>query len=249
MKLESQAVLVTGAQQGIGRAIAIAFAEAGADVAINYYDDREAAEEVALVVRAAGREAVLIKGDVADCATHTALVAAAVQGLGRLDHLVNNAGIYPRASLLEMSSETWDRTLDTNLKASCFMAQAFGRYMIGAGRSGSIVNMASLAAQGWPNSSAYTSSKGGIIALTRTLAMELADHGVRVNCISPGVIDTAQPRGGYSEEQLAELVKGTLAKRMGTAAEVASVALFLASDASSFVNGQNIHVNGGVFMA
>ncbi len=249
MKIEGQAVLVTGAQQGIGRAVAIAFAEAGADVAINYFDDLDAAEEVAAAVRSAGRKAVLIQGDVADSSSHGAMVAAAVEGLGRLDHLVNNAGIYPRASLLDMSSDLWDRTLDTNLKASCFMAQAFARYMIEAKRPGSIVNMASLAAQGWPNSSAYTSSKGGIIALTRTLAMELADHKVRVNCISPGVIDTAQPRGGYSEEQLAELVKGTLAKRMGTAEEVASVALFLASDAASFVNGQNIHVNGGVFMA
>jgi NAD(P)-dependent dehydrogenase (short-subunit alcohol dehydrogenase family) len=249
MKLEGQAVLVTGAQQGIGRAVAISFAQAGADVAINYLDDRSAAEDVASAVQAAGRNAVVVQADVADVSSHGGMIAAAVEGLGRLDHLVNNAGIYPRASLLEMSPELWDRTLDTNLKASCFVAQAFARYMIDAGRPGSIVNMASLAAQGWPNSSAYTSSKGGIIALTRTLAMELADHGVRVNCISPGVIDTAQPRGGYSEEQLAELVKGTLAKRMGTAEEVASVALFLASDAASFVNGQNIHVNGGVFMA
>lgn len=249
MNMQGRKLLVTGGQQGIGAAVAIAFAEAGADVAINYLDDIEAAKGVAAKVEAAGRKAVLVQGDVADFDGHAAMVAAAAEGIGGLDTLVNNAGIYPRAPFLEMDQSVWDQTLDVNLKANCFLSQAFARHLVAAGTKGAIVGMASLAAQGWPNSAHYTASKGGIIALTRTMAMELADHGIRVNAISPGVIDTAQPRGGYSEEQLAELVKGTLARRMGQASEVASVAVFLASDAASFVNGQTIHVNGGAFMA
>lgn len=249
MDMQGRKLLVTGGQQGIGRAVAIAFAKAGADVAINYLDDFDAATAVADEVMKLGRKAVLLKADVGDLDGHAGLVAAAVEGLGGLDTLVNNAGVYPRAPFLEMPETVWDQTMTVNLKATAFLTQAFARQKVAAGGPGAVVSMSSLAAQGWPNSAHYAGSKGGIISLTRSMAMELAAYGIRVNAIAPGVIDTAQPRGGYSEEQLAELVKGTLAGRMGHASEVASVAVFLASDAASFVNGQTIHVNGGAFMA
>ena len=244
--LENRIAFVTGGAGGIGAATAIAFAAEGAKVAVA--DLKDPAETVATIT-AAGGEAYSIALDVTDQAAVEAAVDGGVAKWGRLDIAFNNAGVSLEDYTTPWESvELYDKVVAVNQRGVMLCMAAELRHMAKQG-SGSIVNMASLAAQGWPNSSAYTSSKGGIIALTRTLAMELADHKVRVNCISPGVIDTAQPRGGYSEEQLAELVKGTLAKRMGSAEEVASVALFLASDAASFVNGQNIHVNGGVFMA
>lgn len=249
MTLEGRKLLVTGAQQGIGAAVALAAAQAGADVALNYFDDAAAATALAEDIRALGRQAVLLQADVSDLAGHAGLIAAAAEGLGGLDLLVNNAGIYPRQAFLDLTEATWDATLAVNLKATCFLSQAFARRMRAAGETGgAIVSMASLAVQGWENSAHYAASKGGVVSLTRTMAIELAPLNIRVNAIAPGVIDTAQPRGGYSEDQLQAMVRSTLAGRMGTAAEVASVTVMLLSGAGSFMNGQTLHVNGGAFM-
>lgn len=249
MKLDGMKLLVTGAQQGIGKAVALAAAAAGADVALNYFDDAAAAQAVADEITAMGRKAVLVQGDVSDIAALPAMVTAAAAGLGGLNLLCNNAGIYPRAPFLDLTEAMWDATLTVNLKATAFLSQAFARHMKAAGEpKGAIVSMASLAVQGWENSAHYAASKGGIVSLTRDMAIELAPLSIRANAIAPGVIDTAQPRGGYSEEQLAVLVKGSLAGRMGTADEVASVTVMLLSDAAGFMNGQTLHVNGGAFM-
>ena len=199
MRLRGKIALVTGAQQGIGRGIALAFAREGADVAVNYLDDRAAAETVMREVHAAGRRAVLVQADVARPTDAQTMVAQVLSELGGLDVLVNNAGVYPRVPFLEMRETDWDLVLDVNLKGGFFCAQAAARAMVAAGRRGSIINMASQAIRGAVRGVHYSASKGGVVAMTRATALELAPHGIRVNAIAPGLTDTAQPRYGNNQ--------------------------------------------------
>jgi NAD(P)-dependent dehydrogenase (short-subunit alcohol dehydrogenase family) len=249
MLLSGKAALVTGAQQGIGAATAIAFAREGADVAINWLDDLAAAEAVANQVRALGRTAVLVHGDVSTVAGAQGIVAAALVGLGRLDILVNNAGIYPRAMFLDLTEATWDATHDVNLKGTAFCGQAAARAMIAAKTAGCIVNISSLSASGSVNGVHYAASKGGVISLTRGMALELTPHGIRVNAIAPGIVDTAQPRYGMTEQEIAEFGASSPVGRVGEPGEIASVAVFLASDMSSYMTGEVMQVNGGIYLA
>src|SRR5712664_2403216 len=219
MRLRGKIALVTGAQQGIGRGIALAFAREGADVAVNYLDDRAAAEKVLREVHAAGRRAVLVQADVARPTDAQTMVAQVLSELGGLDVLVNNAGVYPRVPFLEMRETDWDLVLDVNLKGGFFCAQAAARAMVAAGRRGSIINMASQAIRGAVRGVHYSASKGGVVAMTRAMALELAPYGIRVNAIAPGLTD-----------------------------DIASVAVFLASDDAGFMTGQTVHVNGGSYM-
>jgi 3-oxoacyl-[acyl-carrier protein] reductase len=247
--LSGKAALITGAQQGIGKAIAIAFAQAGADVAINYLDGTAQAEEVAAAVRAAGRKAVLVQGDVSATGTPAKLVEATVAAFGKIDIHVNNAGVFPRVPFLEMKESDWDFVHAINLKASCFCAQAAARAMIAAGTQGTIISMASSAIFGAsPRGVHYSASKGGIVSLTRAMALELASHKIRVNAIAPGLTDTAQPRYGHTEEDLAQRAAAMPLGRMGKPEDIANVAVFLASEKSSFMTGQTVHANGGIFM-
>jgi len=247
--LSGKAALITGAQQGIGKAIAIAFAQAGADVAINYLDGTAQAEEVAAAVRAAGRKAVLVQGDVSATGTPAKLVEATVAAFGKIDIHVNNAGVFPRVPFLEMKESDWDFVHAINLKASCFCAQAAARAMIAAGTQGIIISMASSAIfRASPRGVHYSASKGGIVSLTRAMALELAPQKIRVNAIAPGLTDTAQPRYGHTEEDLAQRAAAMPLGRMGRPADIANVAVFLASEKSSFMTGQTVHANGGIFM-
>ena len=249
MKLAGKRALVTGAQQGIGRAVALALAEAGADVAINWLDDRAAAEAVAGEVRAKGRKACLVQGSVGSFTEVARIVAEAHATLSGIDVLVNNAGVFPRSPFLELAEAEWDQVLGVNLKGSFLVAQAAARTMVKDGRKGAIVNLASSAVRGHPLCVHYSASKAGIIGMTRAIALALAPHGIRVNAIAPGITDTAQPRYQYSEAEMQEQSRLVPLGAMAKSSDIADIILFLASDASRFITGEVVHANGGLYMA
>ena len=251
MKLAGKVALVTGAQQGIGAAIALAFAGEGADVAINWLDDEKAAEAVAGGVRQYGRRAAPVRADMAKLSDIEAMVAETTRQLGPPDILVNNAGVYPRVKFLEMRESDWDHVLDINLKAGCFATIAAAKALLAAGRkSGSVINLSSQSVRGAVRGVHYSASKGGVVSMTRAMALELAPHNIRVNAIAPGTTDTAQPRYGNTDEELAEMARANipLGGKLLTPDQIARTAVFLASDDSSAITGQVLHVNGGSYM-
>ncbi|WP_207538309.1 SDR family NAD(P)-dependent oxidoreductase [Sabulicella rubraurantiaca] len=240
--------MVTGAQQGIGRAAALALAADGCDIAINWLDDEEAARALAGEIAALGRRSVLLRGDVSSVDECRCLVADTVSGLGRIDLLVNNAGIFPRVPFLEMTEAEWDRVTTVNLKGSVFCAQAAAQAMVEARTCGAIINLSSAALRGMPLGVHYAATKAGLVGATRSMALALAPHGIRVNAIAPGLTDTAQPRYGNTEEELAEMAKAIPLGRMGRPADIAELVVFLASDRAEWITGQTYHVNGGAYM-
>ena len=250
MKLAGRIALVTGAQQGIGAAIALAMAGEGADVAIAYLDDAAAAEAVAHAASAFGGRAEVLQADVSRLGDIEAMVATTIDRLGPPDILVNNAGIFPRVRLLEMRESDWDQVLDINLKAGCFATIAVARALIAAGRPGAVINLASSAIRGIVRGVHYSASKGGVVSMTRALALELAPHGIRVNAIAPGLTDTAQPRYGNTDAELIEMARQNipLGGKLLSPAQIAGSAVFLASEAASAITGQVLHVNGGSYM-
>lgn len=248
--LSGQAAIVTGSSTGIGRATAIMFAEAGADVAIHYGSNAAEAEETATAVRAKGRKAVLIAGDFSKPGEAARVVDEAAVALGgRVDILVNNAGsLLRRVPIEEMAASMWYELIELNLSSVFQATKAVLPYMKAGGR---IINVSSLAAHegGGLHSYAYAAVKGGVVSFTRGLAKELAGRGLRVNCISPGTIETPFQVKFGTPEKLDAIRRQLPAGRLGTSEDCANVLLFLASPLSSFLTGEDIQVNGGQYFA
>jgi NAD(P)-dependent dehydrogenase (short-subunit alcohol dehydrogenase family) len=177
------------------------------------------------------------------------MVATIVKELGVPDVVINNAGVFPRVAFLDMQDSDWDLVLNVNLKGSFLAAQAGARAMVAANKPGAVVNISSSAVRGDARGVHYSASKAGIIGLTRAMALALAPHRIRVNAIAPGTTDTAQPRYGNTEEQLATRARETPFGRMATPDEIARVAVFLATEDAAWVSGEVIHVNAGAYMA
>jgi 3-oxoacyl-[acyl-carrier protein] reductase len=242
--LEGQVALVTGGGQGIGKAIAIRFAQQGADIAVVDLK-RETAEATAREVVDIGRRATVRVADVSDYQAINVAINEIVAELGRLDVLVNNAGIEKRAPFLEITPEDWQRQIQVNLSGTFFCTQAAAREMAKRGY-GRIVNLSSVAGLIGPiDLAAYGASKAGVIGLTRAAALDLADHGITVNAIAPGPIETELMLGAWTAEALRERPQHGAIPRFGTVEEIANTALFLASPDSGFITGITVSVDGG----
>ncbi|MFK7965527.1 MAG: SDR family NAD(P)-dependent oxidoreductase [Burkholderiaceae bacterium] len=241
--------LITGAQQGIGRAAAVALAKAGFKVLINYHDDATAAAAVLDEVQSLGASGHLIQADLSDTAQIDTLFQEADK-LGPVSVLVNNAAVFPRIDFLSMDPSLWAHTLAVNLTAPMLCTQHAAKRMIVAGVSGSIINITSGAAfNSSPRASHYVTSKAGLVGLTKSTALELAPHNIRVNAVAPGLTDTAQPRIAMTDEELFAAGTQIPMGRLGTPADIAEVIAFLASEGARYVTGQTWHVNGGRYLA
>jgi NAD(P)-dependent dehydrogenase (short-subunit alcohol dehydrogenase family) len=240
-------VIVTGAAQGLGRAIALRQAPQGARVAV-WDVQREGAEETAELCRKAGGVARAWRVDVGDPGEVERAMADMARGWGAPDGLVNNAGIFPRSHAIDMDLKEWESVLRVNLTGTFLCARAAARLMKEAGR-GVVVNTASgRGLAGAANGAHYAASKGGIIALTKSLALDWAPHGIRVNCVIPGISDTAQPRVELSDNELYAVGADIPLGRIGRPEDTAAAVAFLLSDDSSYMTGQSIAVNGGAIM-
>ena len=240
--------LVTGGSRGIGRAICLALAEPESAVVFNHFDpDEVEADQTLAMLKERGVECMAQKFDISDPAVVAEFFAKVVDTYGRLDNLINNAGITMDALLLRMKPENFERVLKVNLTGSFICLQAAAKYMMKQ-RSGSIVNLASVVgAVGNPGQANYSASKAGVMALTKTAARELATRNIRVNCVAPGFIETDMTRN-LPEKILEGLKAQVPGGKPGQPEDVAEVIAFLCSDAARYMTGQVLHVNGGMYM-
>lgn len=246
MRFKDQGALVTGAASGIGEKVAHALAREGATVAVADRDGK-GAERVADAVRKAGGRAHAFELDVMDAKAVSACVEAAGKRLGQLDLLVNSAGVREIVSVLELSLEEWNRVMGVNVTGTFLCSQAFARAVIARGGKGAIVNLAStLGVVAAPNRAAYTASKHAVVGLTKEMAMELGEKGIRVNAVGPGVIRTPLTERYFQDAEQAQRIKDLHAMaRWGEPDEIAKAILFLASDEASFCTGTTLIVDGG----
>lgn len=243
-KLEGKAAIITGGDSGIGRAVAIAFAKEGADVAIAYLCEEEDARETQKQVEAEGRKCLLFPGDLGDESHCREVVEQSVAQLGRLDILINNASEqHPQESIEDISAEQLERTFRTNVFSYFFMTKAAVKHLH---EGSSIVNTASVTAyKGSPQLLDYSSTKGAEIAFTRSLSLNLIEKGIRVNAVAPGPIWTPLIPSTFPAEKVETFGADTPMKRPGQPEEVANCYVFLASDDASYISGQTLHPNGG----
>ena len=250
MLFDGEVAWVTGSSTGIGRAVAIALAEEGCDVAVHYNSSESAAREVVEGVEAAGRTALAVKGDVSDAGDVRRMVGEIEDRFGRIDVLVNNAGSFvERRTLEEMTEDLWDRVMAVNLKSVYLVSQAVLPLMKKQG-GGRIVNISSISARngGSPDSIAYATAKGGVSTLTRAMAKTLVSDNILVNAVAPGRIDTPLHEKFTPDEKRRVAAQGIPLKREGLPEEVAWAVLFLASPHASYLVGEDIEVNGGQWM-
>ncbi|WP_207457668.1 2-dehydro-3-deoxy-D-gluconate 5-dehydrogenase KduD [Azospirillum sp. SYSU D00513] len=242
--LTGKVALVTGANTGIGQAIAVALARAGADVAAA---GRTPPEETRALVEATGRRFLSVQADLTSLEPIPGAVEQTVEALGGLDILVNNAGMIRRADALDFTESDWDEVMNVNIKSVFFLCQAFGRYAIGQGRKGKIINIASmLSFQGGIRVPSYTASKSGIAGLTKLLANEWAGKGINVNAIAPGYVATNNTAALRADEKRnADILARIPAGRWSDASDMGGPAVFLASAASDYVHGTILPVDGG----
>jgi NAD(P)-dependent dehydrogenase (short-subunit alcohol dehydrogenase family) len=244
--LSGKNAVVTGGSRGIGRAIAIGLAEAGADVALTYRAHREEAHATVADIKKLGRRVLALQMDVTD---RTSVEAAArdVRGFGPVSILINNAGINKPTDFDQVTDADWNSIVDTNLKGPFICAQIFLPLLAGAG-GGSIVNISSVSGQyGGPRTAHYAASKAGLISLAQVIARFGAQYKVRSNTIAAGLIASDMASAGLANAGVQKAAEAIILKRLGTAQEVADTAVFLASDASSYITAQTINVNGGLY--
>lgn len=247
MQLEGKVAFVTGGSRGIGKAIALTLAEAGADVAINYAGNVAAAEEVAAEIRKMGRRALIFQGDVSKTEIAAEMMDAVVAEFGHCDILVNNAGITRDGLLMRMKEEDWDAVLNTNLKGVYNCTKAAIKYMMKQ-KSGKIVNISSVVGvMGNAGQANYAAAKAGCIGFTKSVAKEVASRGITVNAVAPGFIATDMTNV-LPEKVVEEMAAGIPLKRAGQPVDVAKAVLFLVSDDAAYITGQTLHVDGGMVM-
>jgi len=248
-KLEGKVAVVTGGGRGIGRAVCLAFAKEGADVVLNYASKDQPAQEVVRMIQEMGRKAVAIKGNVAVRADVEKTILAAVENFGKIDILVNNAGVSRPNMLHKMTEEQWDEVIDVQLKGPFLCTQVASKYMMER-KSGRIINVTSSAGLwGTKGQINYSSAKGGVIALTKSAARELASYGIRVNVVQPGYVSTEMFDKVKADPKLMEMYTGRiLLGRFAEPEEVAHTFVFLASDEASYITGQIVCVDGGLGM-
>jgi len=250
LSLEDKVVIVTGGSRGLGRAICLALAAEGAKVAVNYRRNGErAAAVVAEITRTRGAEAVAIPGDVANVDEVRAMFRRAETALGNVDVLINNAGIWPKAFVEDMTTKQWNRTLAVNLTGPFLTCREAVRRWLDTGRRGRIVNIASQAAFHWSTTghADYAASKAALVTFTVSLAREVAPQGIGVNAVAPGMMATEMSRDALAENEQRYLKRIPLG-RIADPAEVAAVVVFLASDRASYVTGATVDVTGGMLM-
>jgi 3-oxoacyl-[acyl-carrier protein] reductase len=248
--LKGKVALVTGASSGIGAATARLLAAQGARVAVGFFQNKKGAIEVLESIAAAGGTAVAAKGDFRKITEIRSVIDTVVNEFGPIDILINNAGsLVKRSPIREVTEEIWDDIIALNLKSAVFASQAVAPSMIER-RAGAIVNVVSIAGHngGGPGAGTYATAKAGLTSFSKSLAKELAPHGIRVNAVSPGVIDTPFHEVFSTPEMIAGFVKTIPLGRVGTSEECANVIAFLVSDAASYVVGETIEVNGGQLM-
>jgi 3-oxoacyl-[acyl-carrier protein] reductase len=248
--LTGKVALVTGASTGIGAATARVLAEQGARVALSYHQSEREARETADAIRASGGTPLVLQADARRAGDLQALASRTASELGPIDILVNNAGgLVKRMSLAELTPELWDEIYTLNVKSAVLMSQAVAPSMVSR-RAGTIINVGSIAGHhgGGPGAGPYASAKGALMIYTKSLARELAPHGVRVNGVAPGVIDTPFHQKFSTPDMLRSFTAAIPLGRLGTSTECATVIAFLASEAASFLVGETIEINGGQLM-
>lgn len=250
MLLKDKVVLVTGASGGIGKAAAIGCAQHGADVAINYHSDEAGAADAIAQIEALGRRAIAVKGDVAEAASAPAFVQAAVEAFGKVDVFVNNAGICPFHTFLDMPAEVMERTMRVNLHGAYYMVQAAANQMVKQGHGGAIIAVSSISALvGGGMQTHYTPTKAGVNSLMQSTAIALGPHGIRCNAVLPGTIETAINKEDLADQAKRDYMAGRIPLgRLGEPDDLAGPIVFLASDLAKYVTGAALLVDGGAFV-